>query len=291
MRALKKWRSDLLGSHIYVYTDHRTLENFESQRDLSQRQLRWQELMLQFDMSIIYIRGEDNTVADVLSRVPVNGFPTEQTEDLLMKVDVWGLDNVVGTVLEITMDKSVLALICGAYKEDEFVQKLLKLGIPGVSVVNGLVYTGSRLVIPKVTDVHKNLFQLAHDSLGHFGSDKSYLALRDCYYWPGMQKDLEQGYIPSCIECQRNKSRTSKPASPLHPLPIPGQCGDSVAIDFVGPLPVDEGFNMIVTMTCRLNSEIMIVPVKKDIDAEEFAVVFFNTWYCKHGLPLEIVCD
>ena len=27
IRALKKWRSDLLGTHFYVYTDHRTLEN------------------------------------------------------------------------------------------------------------------------------------------------------------------------------------------------------------------------------------------------------------------------
>jgi hypothetical protein len=35
IRALKKWRSDLLGSHIHVYTDHRTLENFDTQRDLS----------------------------------------------------------------------------------------------------------------------------------------------------------------------------------------------------------------------------------------------------------------
>jgi hypothetical protein len=35
IRALKKWRSDLLGGAIYVYTDHRTLENFEMQKDLS----------------------------------------------------------------------------------------------------------------------------------------------------------------------------------------------------------------------------------------------------------------
>ena len=35
IHALKKWRSDLLGIPIYVYTDHRTLENFDTQRDLS----------------------------------------------------------------------------------------------------------------------------------------------------------------------------------------------------------------------------------------------------------------
>jgi hypothetical protein len=35
VRALKKWHSDLLGSEFIVYTDHRTLENFDSQKDLS----------------------------------------------------------------------------------------------------------------------------------------------------------------------------------------------------------------------------------------------------------------
>jgi RNase H-like domain found in reverse transcriptase/Reverse transcriptase (RNA-dependent DNA polymerase) len=33
--TLKKWCSDLLGTHFYIYTDHRTLENFDTQKDLS----------------------------------------------------------------------------------------------------------------------------------------------------------------------------------------------------------------------------------------------------------------
>jgi hypothetical protein len=35
VHALKKWHSDLLGSEFYVYTNHRTLENFDTQKDLS----------------------------------------------------------------------------------------------------------------------------------------------------------------------------------------------------------------------------------------------------------------
>lgn len=291
VRALKKWCSDLLGTHIYVYTDHRTLENFETQRDLLRRQLRWQELMSQFDMTITYIRGEDNTVADALSRVPIDGFSTEQAEARLSKADVWSIDNQIGAVLSIATDISVLDAIKTGYKDDVFVQKLLHSGIAGVTVVNGLIYSGTRLVIPNVGDVRENLFQLAHDTLGHFGSDKSYMALRDCYYWPGMRKDLKKGYIPGCIDCQRNKSRTTKVAGPLHPLPIPENRCDSVAIDFVGPLPLEEGFDMICTMTCRLNSDVRIVPVHSKISAGDFAVVFFNKWYCENGLPLEIVCD
>lgn len=71
----------------------------------------------------------------------------------------------------------------------------------------------------------------AHDTLGHFGFHKTYEAIRNSYFWPNMRKDLEEGYIPSCIECSRNKSSTSKPTGPLHPLPVPDEHCDSISMD------------------------------------------------------------
>ena len=71
MRAITKWRVDLLGTHIHIYTDHKTLQNFDTQKDLSLRQARWMEYLSQYEYSITYIRGEDNTVADALSQMPV----------------------------------------------------------------------------------------------------------------------------------------------------------------------------------------------------------------------------
>jgi len=68
IRALTKWRVDLLGVPFLVYTDHKTLENFHLQRDLSRRQARWMEFMSQYNVKIVYVKGEDNTVADALSR-------------------------------------------------------------------------------------------------------------------------------------------------------------------------------------------------------------------------------
>jgi len=156
---------------------------------------------------------------------------------------------------------------------------------------NGLWYIGDCLLIPRVTAVRETLFRLAHDTLGHFGADKSYASLRDAYYWPNMRRDLEQAYIPSCVDCLRNKSRTSKPAGPLHPLPVPDDRGLSIAMDFIGPLPIDESYDCILTITDRLGSDIRIIPTKTTVTAEELAVVFFDNWYCKNGLPSDIVCD
>ena len=79
----------------------------------------------------------------------------------------------------------------------------------------------------------ETLFSLVHDALGHFGFDKTYGSLQEAYYWPNMRRDLEQGYVPSCPDCQHNKSSTIKLYGPLHPLPIPDKWGDSVAIDFI----------------------------------------------------------
>ena len=58
-----------MGTKIEIYTDHRTLENFNEQKDLSQRQLPWMEYLLQYEYEIHYVKGEDNTVADALSRL------------------------------------------------------------------------------------------------------------------------------------------------------------------------------------------------------------------------------
>jgi hypothetical protein len=48
---------------------------------------------------------------------------------------------------------------------------------------------------------------------------------------------------------------------------------------------------MLVTMTDRMNADIHLVPCKDNISAEHFATLFFNHWYCKNGLPKEIVSD
>jgi hypothetical protein len=291
VRALKKWRSNLLGSLIYVYTDHRTLENFNTQRDLSCRQIRWQEFMSQYDLTIAYIKGEDNMVADALSRLPTAAFPDETP--VTAPHAVWSQGKKVGAVLTVTADMSILEQIKAGYKVDDFCKKFYvpNFSTPGIQESNGLWYAGYRLIIPRVGDIREQLFRLAHDTLSPFGSDKSYVALRDAYYWPNMQRDLEESYIPTCVDCQRNKSRTKRPASPLHPLPVPEERGDSVAIDFIGPLPPDEGYDCILTMTDRLNSDIRIVPTRTTITAEELVVLFFDNWYCDNGLPLDIVSD
>jgi hypothetical protein len=64
-----------------------------------------------------------------------------------------------------------------------------------------------------------------------------------------------------------------------------------VVINFVGPLPKDDGFDSIVTMTDRLNADIQLAPCKANMTAEEFATIFFDKWFCENGCPLELITD
>lgn len=334
VRALKKWRINLLGVPFVVFTDHRTLENFQTQKHLSRHQARWQEFLGQYDYKIAYIKGEDNLAADALSRLSCDVLDPE----LLSPSTVAALHIVDGALaalttaehahvtaptvasttapttrgsLRVASDPMWLSRIRAGYACDKWCLRLIGLvadGHPeplgllekgeldgresaGVCVTNRLLYIGNRLCIPRVPELREGIFRLAHDTLGHFSVDKSYTAIRDAYFWPKMRAKLEQLYILSCDSCQRMKASTRKPAGPLHPLPVPDGRGDSVAINFIGPLPEDSGFNCITTMTDRLGAELCFVPCLLDLSAEEFAVVFFEHWYCENRLPLNIISD
>ncbi len=306
VRALKKWRVELLGAPFTVFTDHRTLENFHRQKDLSRRQARWQEFLSQYDFTIQYIQGEKNVVADALSRVDL---PEDSSRDLPTVAAVTELRDAtrsirdipdpipacisaITTRLRVSTDPTWLDTIRNGYDRDKWCLNLrANVGNLGIRETDGLLFDGERLAIPRIPEVREALFRCAHDDLGHFGFSKAYGALRDAYYWPHMRKELEEMYIPSCEDCQRNKSPTVKPPGPLHPLPVPTRSGDCITIDFVGKLPSDRGFDCLATITDHLGSDIRLIPTHMDASAEDFAQQFFDFWYCENGLPLEIVTD
>jgi len=68
--ALQTWRHHLMGASVPVRirTDHKSLIHFQTQPMLSGRQTRWLATLADYDYVIEYVKGEDNGVADALSR-------------------------------------------------------------------------------------------------------------------------------------------------------------------------------------------------------------------------------
>ena len=70
--ALRVWRHYLYGSDFTVFcsTDHRPLQHFMTQSNLSPRQVRWQQFLSEFNLQVHYVPGSTITFADGLSRRP-----------------------------------------------------------------------------------------------------------------------------------------------------------------------------------------------------------------------------
>src|ERR1700677_4092673 len=104
--ALKQWRVDLMGTKIEIYTDHRTLENFNEQKDLSRRQLRWMEYLSQYEYEIHYVNGEDNTVADALSWLEGDNPPDLEPP------------SPISAIFSIALDPELIKSIKAGYKDN-----------------------------------------------------------------------------------------------------------------------------------------------------------------------------
>lgn len=324
VRALRKWKSDLIGCPFYVYTDHKTLLNFHTQRDMSRRQARWMEELSIYDCKFVYVKGDDDTVVDALSRFPFTSLSSSEiasehashpylsppyltSNTPLLNYSPSSPFSSISTLTSttpfshqgphksyhVTVNDDTVKKIVAGYKTDPWCRKLLSAsqGMPNLICRDDLWFLDNRLIIPNHCGVREEIFRTAHDTLGHFGFRKTYDTIRFSYFWPNMRKDLQDGYIPSCLDCQHNKCLNSKPAGPLHPLPVPDERCDSTTLDFIGPLPLDKGHDTILTITDKLGSDIRIIPTHSNLTAEALALLFFDNWYCENGLPLEIISD
>ena len=57
--------------HIYVFTNHKSLQYVFTQKEFNLRQRRWLELLKYYDLRILYHVGKATVVADVLCRLSI----------------------------------------------------------------------------------------------------------------------------------------------------------------------------------------------------------------------------
>ena len=67
--AFDKFRQYLIGSKVIVYTDHAALKYLMSKQDSKPRHIRWVLLLQEFDIEVRDRKGNENQVADHLSRL------------------------------------------------------------------------------------------------------------------------------------------------------------------------------------------------------------------------------
>src|SRR3954465_6542004 len=90
--ALKGWRHFLYGARCELYTDHKSLKYFFTQKELNMRQKRWLELIKDYDLTINYTPGKANVVADALSRKSADIQPSNRELPNELQMDLERLD-------------------------------------------------------------------------------------------------------------------------------------------------------------------------------------------------------
>jgi len=99
-------------------------------------------------------------------------------------------------------------------------------------IQEGYLFKGVRLCIPKCSTRELLIREVHGGSLaGHFGESKTITMLREHYYWPGMEKDV-QDILKRCGTCQAAKSHTL-PHGLYTPLPVPTLPWVDVSMDFI----------------------------------------------------------
>ena len=73
---------------------------------------------------------------------------------------------------------------------------------PDISFEDEALYYKGRLWIPDDLQLRKQILEVEHDSkvAGHMGQDKTIEFIRQNFFWPEMEKFIED-YVHSCPEC------------------------------------------------------------------------------------------
>lgn len=102
------------------------------------------------------------------------------------------------------LEDVILVEIKLGYKSNQFTQKLVNVatGKDNIQQCNGYWIVNDRLVVSTGKHILETLFRITHNKLIHFSAPKTNEALWHSFYWPHMCRDLEEVYIPACVECQ-----------------------------------------------------------------------------------------
>ena len=192
------------GNRIRVKTDHKLLEVILN-KPLSQALMRLQKMMMQlqaYDIDIVYKKGNEMFVADVLSRaysekIVEEHFDRDIEQDKcihLMSKKAYITDSRVQEIVKENMVDTPIQTLIGQIRgewperrEDvpleircyyDYRLELLEQ--------NGLVYKGRRILIPLC--LRKEILQKLH--INHQGIVKTKQIARDTVFWPGLAQQM-----------------------------------------------------------------------------------------------------
>ena len=274
VECVKEFRNILFGYPIRVFSDHKNLVHAATLSQ-SQRVMRWRLILEEFGPDIQHIKGEDNVVADAISRLPTlnQDDPYEQQDQSGISTDTQGLGKAETFVLEEEEAFPLALSLVQRTQQTELsnrnnnnkLQKLLRDEKSGYKkkILDGveLIFHEDKIYVPQA--LRRRTMEWYHHFLNHPGGERLYKTLNKVCYWKGMYPQVIQ-HCKKCTICQHHKPRKIKygklPAKIVDPL-IPW---NTVHTDLIGPYSLTakqyQPHGSIKEVTLQLTCMTMIDP-------------------------------
>ena len=130
-----------------------------------------------------------------------------------------------------------------------------------------------------------------HEELtsGHLSFMKTYLKIKERYFWTGMNTEIEK-WCALCVDCATKKTPRNLAKAPLQPIPVEGPF-DRVAVDISGPFPTSErGKKYVVIFTDYFTKWPETFAIEC-ADAATTAKLFVEEILCRHSAPRKLLSD
>lgn len=298
VESVKHWKVYAHGKRFTAHSDHNPLEHLFTQERISKRQARWLETLADFDLQIKRIRGDDNKVADALSRQllasneKTSSRLLKEAHQKLMPKQLVSLNAALNAATKVSLSNSEKEKIVAERQADGTFQCQCRGPRAPCKRENVFLRFHDKLCAPR-GHLRRVLLQECHDipAAGHLGARKTVSRASERYYWPQMKREAQER-ARACVPCQSNKALTQKKQGLLQPLQIPTRKWGSVSMGFVMPLPeTADGFNAVLVCVGRLTKTACFVPTHLTVDAKGVAKLYHDQVFRYHGMPGEIVSD
>ncbi|XP_022785752.1 uncharacterized protein K02A2.6-like [Stylophora pistillata] len=251
--GVERFEQCVYGRPVKIQTDHKPLESiFRKSLHSAPKRLQRMLLRLQkYDLQVSYKKGTEMYLADSLSRAYRVRKSTRENVagDVMyieeMRGDIEGELEHINMIQYLPVSEPTQTAIQQATESDATLRELkttirrswpatkaeVSANISGyftfrdeLSLQNGLVFKGERLVIPM--SVKADMLAKIHRS--HIGIQGCLRRAREVVYWPGMSKDVED-YVAKCTVCNSQPVEQGKEPMICHELP--SRPWEKIAVD------------------------------------------------------------